>query len=282
VSLFDEVSHSESRAILNSTFSSRPLRYAAVLAAVLAAAMATHAQGLNPGAALNASAITQSSFGGINDEADNTTKGIGIYPDPPVAATTAAAPAPAPGMFLTMPSVKDSDPYVPITGNQRVEWIVDSTLGPTSLLGGIFSAGIGTGLDRPKEYGPHWDGFADRYGMRLTGVYTGNVIEAGFGAMWGEDPRYFRAGEGSIGHRIGHIVKLTFLARYSDGHYGPAYARYIGITGNNFMSNTWRQPSEANDEDSMLRTLEGFGGRMAGNAFAEFWPDISTHVFHRH
>jgi len=55
---------------------------------------------------------------------------------------------------------------------------------------GLFSAGIGTGRDTAKEHGLHWGGFGDRYGMRLTGISTGNVIEAGLGALWEEDPRY--------------------------------------------------------------------------------------------
>jgi hypothetical protein len=50
---------------------------------------------------------------------------------------------------------------------------------------GLFSEGIGTGRDTPKEHGLHWGGFGDRYGMRLTGTSTGNVIEAG-SVLYGE------------------------------------------------------------------------------------------------
>ncbi len=71
------------------------------------------------------------------------------------------------------------------------------------------------------------------------------------------------------------------MARSDDGSYGPAYARYMAICGNNFLSNTWRVPSEANTHDALLRTAEGFAGRMAQNAFEEFWPDIKERIFHR-
>jgi hypothetical protein len=173
------------------------------------------------------------------------------------------------------------EPYEPITEQQRFQWVFSYTLGPLHLLGGgIFSAAVGTALDRPKEYGPGWGGFGDRFGMRLTGISTGNTIEATFGAAWGEDPRYFRVPDGSFGARLGNVVKQTFVARRRDGHFAPAYARYMAIPGNNFMSNLWRADSEANDEDAALRTLEGFGGRMASNAWEEFWPSISSHLFH--
>jgi hypothetical protein len=174
-----------------------------------------------------------------------------------------------------------SAPYESITGQQRLNWFAKSTVGAESLSGGLFSAAIGTARDKPVEYGPHWGGFGDRYGMRLTGVSTGNAMEAGLGAIWGEDPRYFRSEDRGIKARIGNAVLMTFAARQRDGHLGPAYARFISTPGNNFLSNTWRADSEANSHDAALRTLWGFLGRMGGNAFQEFWPDVQKYVLHR-
>ena len=75
--------------------------------------------------------------------------------------------------------------YQPITGQQRFKWFAQSTIGPQSLAAGVFSAAFGTATDSPKEYHGTWEGFGKRYGMRLTGVSTGNAMEAGFGAFWG-------------------------------------------------------------------------------------------------
>ena len=61
----------------------------------------------------------------------------------------------------------------------------------------------------------------------------------------------------------------------------PAYARYVAIPGNNFLSNTWREPSEATNSSAAYRTGLGFLGRMAGNAFMEFWPDVKRKVLRR-
>jgi bacillopeptidase F (M6 metalloprotease family) len=88
---------------------------------------------------------------------------------------------------------KSSVSYQPITGRQRFNWFVRSTIGPESLAAGMFTAGFGTAINRPQEYGTHWDGYAKRYGIRFTGISTGNAMEAAFGSLWGEDPRYFRA-----------------------------------------------------------------------------------------
>lgn len=107
-------------------------------------------------------------------------------------------------------------------------------------------------------------------------------MEAGFGPLWGEDPRYFRAEGQPFKKRVGHVVKMIFLAYNSEGRTVSAYARYIAIPGNNILSNTWRADSEATAGYAMERTVTGFLGRMASNAFAEFWPDVRKRVFRKH
>jgi hypothetical protein len=169
-------------------------------------------------------------------------------------------------------------PYQPITGRERWTWLLRSTIGPQNLAFGVVSAGFGTATNRPKEYGSTWEGFGKRYGMRLTGVSTGNVIESGIGALWGEDPRYFRSPGKPFGGRVQNIVKMTFVARHRGGDLAPAYARYLATAGNNVLSNTWRVDSEADLQHAALRTLLGFAGRMGSNAFQEFWPDIRRRV----
>jgi hypothetical protein len=173
-------------------------------------------------------------------------------------------------------------PSEAISTAERLGWFAQSTVGPASLIGGTISAGFGTLTNQPHEYGTHWDGFGKRYGMRLTGVTTSNAMEAGFGTIWGEDPRYFRAGGNTaFKSRVRRIVKWTFVAPDRNGQLRPAYARYIAISGNNFLSNTWREQSESDTAHALERTALGFAARMASNTFNEFWPDVKQKVFHR-
>jgi hypothetical protein len=170
--------------------------------------------------------------------------------------------------------------YDPITPRQRLRWFITNTIGPAPLAEGVFSAAIGTAMVRPLEYGSHWGGFADRYGMRMTGIVPGNAMEAGLGAIIGEDPRYFSARGLPFKQRFVNVFRLTFLAQHDDGSVGLAYARYSAILGNNLLSNSWRASSEANLHDALIRTAGGFASRAAANAFEEFWPSIKLHVFH--
>jgi len=168
----------------------------------------------------------------------------------------------------------------PITGSGRIMWTISNTIGPATLVGDLFSAGLGTAYNQPHEYGTHWDGFGKRYGMAVASSATSNVMEAGLGSIWGEDPRYHRADGGSFGGRLGHVVKMTFLAQNRDGEIVPAYARYAGIVGSNFLSNTFRPDSEANTPHAVTRIGLGFVGRMTSNLVEEFWPDLRDRLFH--
>jgi len=161
-----------------------------------------------------------------------------------------------------------------ISGAERINWIVRSTIGPESLAAGVFSSGWNTAFEAPPEYGDDWQGFGKRYGVRLGSVAIGSVIEGALGAAWGEDPRYSRFGAGPSSHRIGHALKLSVMAPGRDGQLRPSYARYVGIVGNNFISNEWRPASESTNKDALIRSALGVVGRIASNMFAEFSPDL--------
>lgn len=264
-----------------------------VACALLFCAAAARGQSLAPDQAANTSTYTTAPLfdatgAGAQTPAADPSAEIFIYttelnprgdsgdsplPDAPVPS------APAPNPFAYSPN--QSAPYEPITGRERLAWIVTGTLWPRHLAGGVFTAAFGTAVNHPREYGPHWGGFGERFGIRLTGVATSNLMEAGIGALWSEDPRYFRVPEYSFGARVKNTIKMTFLARRRDGNFTPAYARYIAYAGNNFLSNTWRADSEADTEHALIRTAEGFGGRLASNAWDEFWPDAKAHIFRR-
>lgn len=173
--------------------------------------------------------------------------------------------------------------YVPITPEQRLKWFVRSTAGVESLVfAGPVSAGWGTAFHHPPEYNTSWEGFGQRYGMRLTGVATGNAMEASLGALWGEDPRYFRTEGQPFKKRMVNILDLTFRAYREDGERHFAYARMAGNVGNNILSDAWRVPSQSNAQDTAIRVAEGIGGKFVGNAAYEFFPDVLKWLRRKH
>jgi len=164
--------------------------------------------------------------------------------------------------------------YVPITAAQRVEWIVDGTVGLRSLaVIGVMGASFQTGINTPSEWERSWKGFGKRYLQREADVAISNSLEASTGALWGEEPRYIRSGRGNISERAQYAIKTAFLAQHRDGSLHPAWGRYVANTVNNLIENAWLPPSVTTPGQTALRCLLGFLTRMGGNAFEEFWPD---------
>jgi len=187
--------------------------------------------------------------------------------------------------YLSAPFVPEQaqKPYVPLRPDQRVAWWARSTFDLQSLLiPAPITAGYGTAVDRPHEYGPHWDGFAERYGTRMLQVSVNNGIEAGLGAAWGEDPRYYRTLHQPFKRRVLNVIDLTFRAYGSDGERHVAYARLTGDVGGAFLANTWLPPSISDWQSAVVRSLVGLGSRAAGNATREFLPDVVSWLRHKH
>lgn len=165
--------------------------------------------------------------------------------------------------------------YVPIDAAQRIEWIVDGTIGIRSLaLVGVLGASVQTGANWPSEWDRTWSGFGKRYAEREADVAISNTLEAGLGALWGEDPRYIPSGRRGIWPRARYAMKTAFVARRADGRLRPAWGRYAGNVVNNLIENTWLPPSATTPGQTVSRSVLGLLSRLGGNAWEEFWPDV--------
>jgi hypothetical protein len=189
-------------------------------------------------------------------------------------ALVVAAPDPA-LCQAAAPAAVTAEAYVPITPVERVDWIVDGTIGKRSLtVVGPLATAWQTAFNTPEEWGRGFSGIAKRYAQREADVAISNTIEAGLGALWGEDPRYIPSGRNGIWPRARYAMKTVFLAQRRDGSLKPAWGRYAGNTLNNVIENTWLPPSMTTGRQTALRSGLGMLGRLGGNAWEEFWPDV--------
>jgi hypothetical protein len=184
---------------------------------------------------------------------------------------------------LSVPHQKvvGAPPYVPPTASDRLEYVVDGNFGARSLGVGVLKATWDTGWNFPAEWGRTWSGFGKRFVAREVQVGISNSIEAGLGALWGEDPRYTRSHRQGIWPRTGHAAKLVFSAHRRDGRLAPAWARYTGTVGNNLIANSWLPPSAKTRGATTWRIGSAFLGRFGANLWYEFWPDVRSRFFGR-
>ena len=169
-----------------------------------------------------------------------------------------------------------ADKYVPITTEQRVDWIVDGVVGRQSLtIVGPLATAWQTAFNTPEEWGRGPSGIAKRYVERLGDVAISNSIEGGLGALWGEDPRYIRSARKGVWPRARYALKTSVLAQGRDGRLRPAWARYAGNTLNNVIENAWLPPSQTTASMTAVRSGIGIVSRIGGNLWEEFWPDVA-------
>jgi len=164
--------------------------------------------------------------------------------------------------------------YTPITGRQRLGWIAEGIAGPLSLGVGVLSATLETAFNTPEEWERSASGWGKRYLQREADVAISTTIEAGLGALWGEEPRYIPSQRRGFWPRTRYAMKTVILAQRRDGHLAPAWGRVAGNIVNNLIENTWLPPSVTTGGQTTLRSAQGFGGRAIGNFWSEFWPEI--------
>jgi hypothetical protein len=184
---------------------------------------------------------------------------------------------------VLLPPTVQPDPtaanYVPITTRERVDWIVGGTIGVRSLtVVGPLAAGWLTAFNSPEEWGRTWKGVGQRYAEREADVAISNTLEGGLGALWGEDPRYIRSGRKGIWPRARYAIKTVLLAQRPDGTLKPAWGRFAGNTLNNVIENAWLPPSVTTPGQTALRSASGLLGRLVGNLWDEFWPDVRKRI----
>ncbi|MEP6961546.1 MAG: hypothetical protein ABI995_05685 [Acidobacteriota bacterium] len=172
----------------------------------------------------------------------------------------------------TLAATNNSSAPQPFTLAARYKWVLNGSTGAKTIGGYLFSSALSTGRNAPPEYGPHWDGYAKRIGLKISTGATGRMLEASIGALWGEDPRYEKASGRPLTHRLWNIARMSVLARNRRGELVPAYARYIAVPANSFVSNAWRPDSETTVRDSTVRIPLSFLDRVIANTFTEFWP----------
>jgi hypothetical protein len=197
-----------------------------------------------------------------------------------IVVTAALVMLPRPGSAQeTAPPEITAQHYVPVTPDQRVDWIVDGIIGLKSVAGvGPAAALWQTAWNTPEEWGRSWSGLGKRYAERMVDVSISNTLEGGLGALWHEDPRYIKSGRKGLWPRARYALKTSVLAPGRDGHLRPAWARYVGNTLNNVVENAWLPPSQTTPTMTAVRSGMGIVTRMGGNLWEEFWPDVVRHL----
>lgn len=182
-----------------------------------------------------------------------------------------AADSPAP---LVAPQNPPPPAITPLTVGERAQYNLRRAVGPESIGLGALTSGIQTWRRRPEAWDRTWEGFGQRFGMRMTRSILSNGIDFTVGAALGTDPRYRPKGQGTFGSRVKHALGASFYHYDRGGHRVPALSRFAGIAGSNIISNQWMPEGDNTKWDVLRRSGQQVGWHIGWNVLKEFLPDI--------
>lgn len=171
---------------------------------------------------------------------------------------------------------------VHLSGWDKIELSGWEQVQPYSISTQILAAAWEHLLNGNPKYGSDKAGFGERVGaaaIRQTSqaVFSDGVLPA----LFHQDPRYYRKGEGSIMSRVAYSATRVIIIRGDSGNEQPNYSQVIGYAGAAALTMTYYPAISATWHD----TSEGYAISLAtaalGNQLHEFGPDVIKLVFHR-
>ena len=163
----------------------------------------------------------------------------------------------------------------------KLEFHALNAYGAEAIVGTAAYDGFLQEINFPKEWGQGAQGYGERFGSSLAYGGIRNALGLGLDTVLRQDPRYLRAGEGGLWHRMKQVFRGTILTRTDSGKETLATWRLGSAYGATFISNQWYP---ARDNTVKLGLTEGstqIGFDLLVNLSSEFWPDVRKKLLRR-
>jgi hypothetical protein len=135
------------------------------------------------------------------------------------------------------------DGYEFPTRQERFEWWARNMLGPSAVAGNLASAAWGQWVsDEPTEWPNDDDGYVKRLGVASATTAITETSFALLSATFRQDARYYRCPCSGLGPRIGHALKMTFVARTPDGSAAFSLAKTVSPFAGPLVTSTTLYP----------------------------------------
>ena len=165
--------------------------------------------------------------------------------------------------------------------DDKLQYHVQRTYRPTSILSYAASAGYQQLRNTPNEWGQG----GDAYGHRLASVagYAAihNGLALGLDSALHQDPRYFRSTGSGLWRRTGHALRMTILTRTDSGGETFSTWRVGSAYGSAYLANQWYPDRLNNTRQVFQRGSIRLGFDFVSNLAIEFWPDLKARLKRR-
>jgi hypothetical protein len=185
------------------------------------------------------------------------------------------------GVLPNNRTTEASLPFMPLTAKRKMIIAVkDSFALPLGVTSGAFASLYQLENQNPS-FGQGLAGYSRRLATSYGDQVVGNMMTEGFmPALLHQDPRYFRAGQGSKWSRVGSAVSQIFVTRTDSNGRTFNFSEWGGNATSVALSNAW-YPDTRTASDNVEKLLLQCGTDAVSNVLKEFWPDVKAHFERR-
>jgi hypothetical protein len=186
------------------------------------------------------------------------------------------------GIFPSFNTSYNGDEAATLSAGQKMQLALRSAVDPVTFATGFAVAGLHEAFDSDPGFGWGPGGYFKRAGAAYLDAADGGIIGNGIlPAVLHQDPRYFRLGHGSIGHRVLYALAGAYICKHDNTRrWEPNYSNVGGNIISGIISNYYYPAQNSSWEQALsngfIVTTEG----TVTIVLQEFWPDISRKLFH--
>jgi hypothetical protein len=163
-----------------------------------------------------------------------------------------------------------------LSASDKLHMFVESTADPLNYVGAAWDAATAQ-LDKDD---PSYQMGASGYGKRFGAAVTDNATGDFFGiflypALFRQDPRYYRLGQGSTQSRLAHALAHRFITQGDSGKLMPNYSEWFGTGSSKALSNLYHPGNPRGFGPTASRVGYSVANDMAWDVLREYWPEIA-------
>jgi hypothetical protein len=172
-------------------------------------------------------------------------------------------------------NITDVQNAPPLTPRQKFELFAKGTLDPFPFAAYALQAGVSQASDSHSGYGQGLAGYGKRFGAAcLDGTSARFFGTYAFPALFHQDPRYFRKGQGSAWSRVRYSITRGFVTRSDSGNSQPNWSNVFGKFTAAGLSNLYYPAADRGADLTLTRVAISLSYQTLGNLAIEFWPEI--------
>lgn len=147
---------------------------------------------------------------------------------------------------------------------------------PETFLAAGLNAGISQGENNDPSFGQGASGYGKRFGVSyIDEVQYRFFKEFAYPTIFGEDPRYYRIGQGPVRRRFLHAVAHAVVAYNDNGKPMFNYSEWLGEASGVTVSNLYHPGNRRGFTPAAKSVAIGVGLDIGYDELREFWPEIA-------